>query len=300
MLTLFTIPKAFRGEFAVIQRNAIRSWAALRPACQIILTGDDEGTQEMAEEVGALHIPKLERNELGTPLLNSIFAAAEASSASPHLCYINADIVLTSDFLPAIRQAHAWNANCLIVGCRRDLSLPAPLRFETPHWEDVLLRTVHREAKLHEISGIDYFVFPRGLWRELPPFAIGRGLWDEWLLYRARSLGAPVVDATDRVTAIHQNHSYAHHPDGERGVWEGLEKERNWILGGGLRHAYTLRDATHRLTKKGIRKRAIPFDLRRCLVLPVTTNKIVRPVLKAGKALLAGLRPTARQESPPF
>lgn len=52
MLTLFTIAKPFRGPFAVIQRNTIRSWTLLRPACEIILFGDDDGSAEIAAEFG--------------------------------------------------------------------------------------------------------------------------------------------------------------------------------------------------------------------------------------------------------
>jgi hypothetical protein len=298
MLTLFTIPKAFRNEFGSIQQNAIRSWAALRPACQILLVGNDEGTREVAAETGALHIPAVERNELGTPLLNSVFLQAERYASSSHLCYVNADIVLLSDFLPAIEEVYAWNASSLIVGRRRDLDLKEPLAFGETGWEQLFLDRINRESRLHEITGLDYFVFPHSFWGELPPFAIGRGLWDEWLLYRARTRGAAVVDATERITAVHQNHSYGHHPGGERGVWHGLETQRNMILGGGLRHAYTLRDATHHLRRRGVRRRAIPFDLRRCFIQPITTNRFVQPLLQAGKALLPGPQPEAREERP--
>ena len=56
MLTIFTIPKCFRGHISVIQRNAIRSWRMLRPECEIILFGDEEGMKEVAEEFGVRHI----------------------------------------------------------------------------------------------------------------------------------------------------------------------------------------------------------------------------------------------------
>ena len=56
MLTLFAIPKAFRGEFNQIQRNAITSWTLLEPKPEIILLGDDEGTAEVAKEFGVRHV----------------------------------------------------------------------------------------------------------------------------------------------------------------------------------------------------------------------------------------------------
>ncbi len=67
MLTLFAIPKAFRGHINTIQRNAIKSWTLLNPKPEIILLGDDEGTAEVAQEFGLIHIPEVDRNEYGTP-----------------------------------------------------------------------------------------------------------------------------------------------------------------------------------------------------------------------------------------
>lgn len=46
MITIFSTPKPFRGHFEIIQRNAIQSWLRLRPGCEIILLGNDEGTAE--------------------------------------------------------------------------------------------------------------------------------------------------------------------------------------------------------------------------------------------------------------
>jgi hypothetical protein len=68
-----------------------------------------------------------------------------------------------------------------------------------------------------QLSGdwIDYFVFRKGLYKELPDLVIGRVFWDQWLVWKARASGAALLDATDAVTAIHQNHDYGYHP-GER------------------------------------------------------------------------------------
>jgi hypothetical protein len=57
VVTLFTIPKAFRGLIGVIQRNAIESWTHLQPRPEIIPPGNDEGTGEVARELGLRHVP---------------------------------------------------------------------------------------------------------------------------------------------------------------------------------------------------------------------------------------------------
>jgi hypothetical protein len=69
MLTLFTVPKAFKEHINNIQLNAILSWMSLRPRPEIILFGDDEGTPEVAEELGLRHVPEIACNEYGTPLV---------------------------------------------------------------------------------------------------------------------------------------------------------------------------------------------------------------------------------------
>ena len=44
VLTIFATPKAFRGHFDIIQRNAISSWTKL--GVDVILMGDDAGGPE--------------------------------------------------------------------------------------------------------------------------------------------------------------------------------------------------------------------------------------------------------------
>src|SRR5712691_9090902 len=98
MLTIFALPKRFRGHFGVIQRNAISQWARLRPRPEILLFGNEEGTGEIALELGVRHIPEMKCNEYGTPLLSDLFAKAHALASHDILCYVNADIMLLGDF----------------------------------------------------------------------------------------------------------------------------------------------------------------------------------------------------------
>ena len=124
MLTLFTIPKPFRGHIAVIQRNAIRSWTLLRPACEIILFGHEEGTAEVAAEFGLRHVPEVARNEYGTPLVSDLFAQAQRLATCERLGYVNADIILLSDFLRAVQRIPF--RRFLMIGRRWDLDLDQP------------------------------------------------------------------------------------------------------------------------------------------------------------------------------
>src|SRR4051812_22757769 len=91
VITLYTTPKAFVGHNGLIQRNAIASWLRLRPTVDIMLLGADAGTAEIAAEFKIKHVPAVEKNEFGTPLLSSLFKTAEANSTSNWLMLINAD-----------------------------------------------------------------------------------------------------------------------------------------------------------------------------------------------------------------
>ena len=102
MLTIFALPKPFRGHIATIQRNAIGSWARLRPSCQILLLGSEEGTAEIAKEFDVCHVPEVAVNEYGTPLLNDLFEKAEKLARYELLCYVNCDIILMDDFIQAV------------------------------------------------------------------------------------------------------------------------------------------------------------------------------------------------------
>ena len=75
-------PQLLHGHVGLIQRNAITSWKRLRPACQVIMCGDEAGCERIAAELGRDRIPAVDCNEFGTPLLSSVFALAEAMAES--------------------------------------------------------------------------------------------------------------------------------------------------------------------------------------------------------------------------
>ncbi|MBA7586253.1 hypothetical protein ES708_28249 [subsurface metagenome] len=278
MLTIFTAPKSFYGHIGVIQTNAIRSWLLLCPECEIILFGGEEGIAEVATKFGIRHISDVECSEYGTPLVSSIFRIAQDIASHQLMCYVNADIILMSDFLLAVQRFYKYPY--LMVGQRWDLDLKKPVDFDKHDWEAYLRERVAMHGKLHSRSGIDYFVFPRGLYDDIPPLTIGRPGWDNWMIYQTRSLKVPVIDATKVITAIHQSHDYSHHPEGRTGVFEGPEKKRNIELMGGIDHEFSLDYATLLLTPRGLgpaltlrhfyfRMRAVPVLHRRLYFLVI-------------------------------
>jgi hypothetical protein len=251
MLSLFALPKGFAGHTALIQKNALRSWTLLKPQPDIILFGNDPGVAEAAEEFGLRYCPDVVRNNFGTPLVSDLFARAQDLARHNPVCYINSDIILLSDFMASVERLKGWRGAFLLAGRRWNLDLREPLAF-AEGWEDSLRERARAFGELQDPWWIDYFVFTRGLWKEMPPFAIGRPAWDNWLIYDARRRKIPVVDATECITAIHQKHDYTHVPQSTGDHWRGPESEQNLILAGGPACTLTLLDATHRLSGKRI------------------------------------------------
>ena len=255
MLTIFSTPKPFAGHINVIQRNAIRSWQRLHPDVEIILVGDDPGTAEVCRELGLRHIPEVQRNRYGTKYLASIYDQAQQAARHPISCHANCDIVLMSDFRAALESLSRERENFLMAGRRWDVDVREPLNFADPQW-DARLRTFAREAnRQRPRQWIDYFVFRKGLFTgKIPPFVIGRPGWDNWLLWYAKSVRVPVVDASKLVMVVHQNHDYGYHPEGERGVWEGEEAQENYRLGHTCGRYATLANATYVMDARGLRR----------------------------------------------
>ncbi len=254
MLTLFTTAKPFRGHSAVIQRNALKSWALLHPDIEVILFGDEEGAAEVCHEFGLRHEPHVERTEFGANRIDFMFAKAQEIARHGVLCFSNCDIVLLQDFYHAVERLKLVHPRFLAVGRRWDTLITQPIDFSSPSWAE--------ETRHKALSGghqqtewfIDYFVFSRGFFgHDLPPLAVGRIYWDNWMIWKGCSSRKPVVDVSPVVIAVHQNHDYTHHPLGKEGVWGGEEAERNFQLAGGWDHLRNIADATEILSTSGLR-----------------------------------------------
>ena len=76
------------------------------------------------------------------------------------------------------------------------------------------------------------------------------------MIYQARHLKIPVVDATGAITVIHQEHDYTHLPGGEP-HYRHPESELNVALGGGIETMFRLRDADWVLGEAGLRRKSI-------------------------------------------
>jgi hypothetical protein len=289
MLTIFSTPKPFEGHSGIIQRNALMSWKLLHPQVEIILFGDEPGTVEVCHELGLRYEPDIERTEDGPPSVRSLFERAQQITCHSLLCYSNCDIILGQDFIRALQRVSDWTDRFLMVGRRWDTDITAPVDFADSEWDPKLREFALANGVQRLYYNIDYFAFSKGLYTNIPRLAIGRRWWDQWAVWKASAEKTPVVDASNMVVAVHQNHDYSSHPQGQQGVWHGDASKQNFKLAGGWSCLHTIEDATHSLTEQSIEPRRLYWlaptrrAVRRVVkeVRDTARVRVLHPVLEA-------------------
>lgn len=229
----------------MIQRNAIKSWTLL-PDVEVILLGEETGLAEAAKELGVKHIPHVERNPNGVPLISSMFKLARENSNSELLCIINADMVLMPDFVENAKQAVKLKDQFVLLSQRWDYDITSPINF-AEGWQPRLREDVRKQNQLHRPAGSDFFLFPKSCYADIPNFSIGRAGWDNWMIYKARKENCAVIDCTPSLMIVHQNHDYAHLPGGKSHYDHPDTNENIRLAGGQANIRYTILDSTHQL-----------------------------------------------------
>jgi hypothetical protein len=248
LLRIISTCKPFVGDDAMRQRNAIRSWMTLVQPEEIVLVGDDDGVEEVCLEFGLTFRPDVDRVDGRLPSLASLLTD-EFVHSTEFLCLVNADIVLPSSLITALEKTRASLDLFLLTGERWGVSIKSDLSNEQltgPQFFE------HARAVgcLPGPHWIDYFVFPPALLSPVPPLAVAGYLWDHWIVGRALDNGAAVVDATNFVTAVHQDHGIAAPSHAE------LRRSNNARVIGDQSKLATIANATHILEADGTIRRA--------------------------------------------
>ncbi len=267
MLTIFSCPKPFKNKIAILQKNAVLSWTQLRSESskpEIILVGDDEGVKDVCNALGLKHLPNVKKNNMGVPLLSSIFSETEKIASYDLLCFINTDIILLPDFCDVLRGIISkLSDKFLLTGQRIDTDIDYPLSFEK-NWDSEIKNKIKIGIKIgnYKYWGPDYFVFRKGTYKNIPSFSIGRYFWDNWLIYQAVKMKIPVIDLTSVIFALHQKHET--HTFSERDyildtLLENEEIRYNFKISG-FSVAYDVNDFTYKFTDGKIIKNKLSIS----------------------------------------
>ena len=239
MITFFTHCRPFDGEFDRIQTAAISSWMSVADDVQVILVG--EHRVDVAERLKIDHEPLSGYNEFGTPLINALFEAGQARARHDIMCEISSDIILSADCAAAF-AAMAKHDKPFMVGARWDV--------DRGEYDEPVMRK-------HPGSAADWFGFRRGTLGDIPPFAIGRTIYDQWLMWAAQNKwDMMTIDATDDVFAIHLNHGYPEYGNKAK-MLQSHECKINHNLAGknGYRKPFNVEHTEYVMSKGEVTKR---------------------------------------------
>jgi hypothetical protein len=285
MITIFSIPKPFVGHTDVIQANALQSWIDISD--DIILFGNEDGIGLNAWAAGARHVPEVELSKYGTPILSDVFIKAMGLAKYDTLCYVNADIILDESIIRATKAISF--PDYVMTGQRHNLDIEMPIETRC----DAFKAKVKNESALQNFPGMDYFVFPKHIAKDMLPFIVGRRGWDNWWIYNARKRGYCVIDATKGVLAVHQNHDYNHIPEKKSERWESCpESDYNIKLAGDtILHLWEIDDCNYeydgiQISPKQMGIRGITQDFS--LALPGGLQTLVSPIYRAGHVVKWG------------
>lgn len=237
-----------------MQRNAIQSWLALRPRPQIILIGDDAGVTEVAREFSVMHVRDVEKNAFGMPMRSSMCRIAHAAADHDLLCVINSDIIVLDHFRDALSGIPL--ERFVAAGRRHDLDVDKPINTESERWRSEMRERMRNEGTLRSPSTLDYVIYSRSITPPvLPPFPMNSFGWDPWFLYAHRRRGIPIVNVSQMIDIVHQNHQLGEDARRRLKAW-GKDPQAMAELraAGGFSSMMTLREADYVLTREGLQR----------------------------------------------
>ncbi|MBW8014707.1 MAG: hypothetical protein FVQ82_00845 [Planctomycetes bacterium] len=262
MITFLSSPKPFVGNAGRIQRNAICSWKAVHPDVEVIIYGDGEGVADVCSEMGLRHIPDIPCAPSGIPFFNGIVEHAAEHAKYDIQCYLNCDIILAGNIFDAVKNISF--EKFLVTGQRIDLREGTPVDIAGENWQGELLDIIKADkADLHPPSGMDYFIFPRGMWKNLLPLVIGRGGYDSALVMYCFRNKIPFINATLSIPAFHQFHDYGHLKGGRKLVFDGEDARNNCGLHRNNHSTLNSADSTWLIIDGKLTERPLPRGVLR-------------------------------------
>ena len=231
--TIFACPKPFSSPNDP-QARALRTWLALRNAPQVVLIGADKSLFAVAAQHERVRVePEVDTNFLGTPLFHSIMHRA-LHATTDFAMFLNSDILLFDDIVDVAIKLKPRFSAFVATAARWDLE-EWPFQFASDASDHTLFVDsagkprafkdvrdfVHRNGTLHAYGGTDVWLWntvrangtqPLPLHKGLmPPFAYGRGKYDNWLNHEIENTGLrDLVDFTTAATTVHVAHRYDH------------------------------------------------------------------------------------------
>jgi Glycosyl-transferase for dystroglycan len=222
-LTMLCIPKSFTRESdRRTAANAWLSWLALLRQIpfpnRLVVFSDEESVRATVLKIFVrttlVEFHSIATNDMGTPFLHD---AIRKAAFLPHaryshrhiLFYSNNDIVFDSSMKDSVLKLATLTSPHGFLGIGLRCEITFRQSFKRTELQRVISR-LQKECVMGPPYAIDFFIFNANLFIDMPPFLIGRGGFDQWMVHHALEKKAQVVDVTDASLALHLNHDMCH------------------------------------------------------------------------------------------
>lgn len=210
-LTLFTSMSTAPSR-RLVNSNTLNNWSRLFGLnVTAVLFTNDTALRAQARQLGWWLLPLFDVLPGGAPSLPSMFAQAKTVTTSDLYGFVNGDI-LFDDSLPktllAVTASPALpksqpSKNMLITGRRTNVANVGGT--EAISWK-LLKDQATVRGRLSTTASEDYFITNSGYpWGSYPQLAVGRRVYDNWLVLRGNQLNHIVIDGTETIPAVHQD-----------------------------------------------------------------------------------------------
>jgi len=207
MFTIFTFPRPFKSPFNTPQLNAINSWKKIHKDIEIYLINDELNTAKEFAIKNKIKCIDGKFSKYGSPLLKDAIQSINSVARNDIILFINTDIVYVDGIKRTIDVVLNNFDKYFIVGRRVDCDIDYEISFNNEDYQKKLI-TMYKNGDMHGLSGLDYWVFPKNSFNEIPDFVIGKPGYDNWLLAESKRTSIPVIDASNTIRILHQNHYY--------------------------------------------------------------------------------------------
>eukprot|EP01060_Flectonema_neradi_P039592 TRINITY_DN8776_c2_g1_i1.p1 TRINITY_DN8776_c2_g1~~TRINITY_DN8776_c2_g1_i1.p1 ORF type:complete len:259 (+),score=66.14 TRINITY_DN8776_c2_g1_i1:352-1128(+) len=182
----------------------------------------DLGGQSIYSERTFEHHKEYTKQPTYRGLFDAAFSHEKSVSENCEMAvYSNGDILYSTSIRDTLGSSLAYAKDIektdrvLVIGTRINTDMPEELDLDVNQQDyDSLLKKLAKTGRRYQSNAEDYFAVSKPLfdWKALPDFIVGGVAFDNWIVAKAnrayKQKGKPVVvvDASDTITAIHQNH----------------------------------------------------------------------------------------------
>ncbi len=248
---LSTFKRLDDDEYNLSIRNSVESWKkAILPHGNIILFDDLKGRIKGLSNIDDITvIEELKKNRWNIPTLDYMFhQAKEAYPRTQYICYVNGDIILPDDFYDRIAPLFELKTEFMLGASPFDIPCPFFINYSDKDWYTKVI-SQHGGYWRGDVA-IDLFLFTRNALRRIPPFAVGRSAYDNYLIGHGKEVTGTLINGTRGIGAIHQDHDYRPFKNFYH-VVSLPEAEKNKKIAGGYCRC-SLKMATHVLDQNGL------------------------------------------------